>query len=1117
MAKWKIQHIVEEVGVKFRLQESALLRSEKFVPVANWGGSGSSKELAGLAHLVAWTDEDFCEIGEDYICVPHDQIAMLRDSVAYALQLPEIAPYTLNLQNNGTLDQPTFKFRATWLQQTGQPLLGAKRLGAFLSVGNNVYRVPEEIYQLLEATEAFNAASDQGEEARLYYWSLVQELLPDETARSIKTDGYIQSTRIAHAAAFSLDFKTGVDGFTVEPILFSSKIANKSVAESDSDESIAISDDDRVLPDVQHEVFAEKRFAQFDECQARYALGDGWYVVIDAEAQAALNIVRKIQKSDREKRRQFARNPRAFLRKELGDSFDEATLERLFIETSEYSDRVSDVGLWEKTVLPWVQKSNDPWLPEKFGLKIGESYINVEPVDVPRLREMAQEAVAQGQQYFLWGDVDIPASGETLQAIQSLVGLEKPEASEEPGVEGSDPAENGGELPPGPIVLVVDQNLNEVEYTRTLTRRAEQVEDEVPVTLKSTLKNHQVEGLRWLKESWASGSSGILLADDMGLGKTLQALTFLAWLRERMEKRQITRGPILMVAPVGLLKNWREEVDLHFHLPGLGNELIAYGPDLKALRAEGGREIDTGEATLNTQEMQRADWVLTTYETLRDYQHSFGSIRFSAIVYDEVQKIKTPGTLMTVAAQAMNGDFVLALTGTPVENRLADLWCIMDTLQPGALGGLRDFSARYEKDPTEEDLHSLKDHLMQGSDGAPACMLRRMKAGSLQGLPDKHEHVIEKTMPKAQADIYTEAINRAKNSNQKGAMLKALQDFRSISLHPTHPDQADPDNYIADSARLSATFDILDEISKQNHKALIFLESLDMQPVLAGLIQRRYRLPNQPMLISGKVSGAKRQDRVNEFQKARKGFDVIILSPRAGGVGLTLTAANHVIHLSRWWNPAVEDQCTDRVYRIGQDREVHVYYPLAIHPAFADSSFDLRLHSLLEKKRSLSREMLMPPIDPQDTANLYGQTVGTDSSSSDLPSDNSVLLDDIDAMEPIQFENWVLEQLKKNGFEISRTPRSYDGGGDGIAKSRRTGSKLIIQCKHTQSNTLCDEAAVTDLVRARTAYGGEGRKYLAITNARDFSKRAHKMAAEEKIRLVSRADLGSWPDMASDL
>jgi hypothetical protein len=132
-----------------------------------------------------------------------------------------------------------------------------------------------------------------------------------------------------------------------------------------------------------------------------------------------------------------------------------------------------------------------------------------------------------------------------------------------------------------------------------------------------------------------------------------------------------------------------------------------------------------------------------------------------------------------------------------------------------------------------------------------------------------------------------------------------------------------------------------------------------------------------PMIINGSVAGPERQKRVDTFQAGDNGFDVIILSPRAGGVGLTLTAANHVIHLSRWWNPAVEDQCTDRVYRIGQERDVHVYYLQAIHPEFGEQSFDRRLHNLLERKRALSREMLMPPLDPEnDARRLYEETVG---------------------------------------------------------------------------------------------------------------------------------------------
>jgi SNF2 family DNA or RNA helicase len=179
------------------------------------------------------------------------------------------------------------------------------------------------------------------------------------------------------------------------------------------------------------------------------------------------------------------------------------------------------------------------------------------------------------------------------------------------------------------------------------------------------------------------------------------------------------------------------------------------------------------------------------------------------------------------------------------------------------------------------------------------------------------------------------------------------------------------------SARLKASIQILDELHDRGEKALLFVEYLDLQEALIPYLQRRYDLPKPPLRISGSVSGTKRKQKVDEFQSRGQGeFDVMLLSPKAGGVGLTLTAANHVIHLSRWWNPAVEDQCTDRVYRIGQTKTVQVHIPLAIHPRFQEHSFDVNLHALLERKRELSRSVLAPSVaTDQDMAHLFASTV----------------------------------------------------------------------------------------------------------------------------------------------
>jgi hypothetical protein len=287
--------------------------------------------------------------------------------------------------------------------------------------------------------------------------------------------------------------------------------------------------------------------------------------------------------------------------------------------------------------------------------------------------------------------------------------------------------------------------------------------------------------------------------------------------------------------------------------------------------------------------------------------------------------------------------------------------------------------------------------------------------------------------------------------------------------------QDDPTNYndfIASSARLQATFAILDDIHKREEKALIFVEYLKMQSILSEIIGRRYN--RKVMIINGAVSGAKRKARIDEFQREKTGFDVMILSPKAGGVGLNLTAATHVIHLSRWWNPAVEDQCSDRAYRIGQTKPVTIHYPLAIHPEYGrDYSFDKKLHDLLEKKRRLSHTLLAPPAGTEaDIEWLYAHSVErrSESSNENQYSDDEILprekdnvdLERIDLMEPIEFENWVLKQFSIGGYETKTTLISGDAGADGLAIAPPGSGKphIILQCKHTQRDTKITDKAV---------------------------------------------------------
>lgn len=257
---------------------------------------------------------------------------------------------------------------------------------------------------------------------------------------------------------------------------------------------------------------------------------------------------------------------------------------------------------------------------------------------------------------------------------------------------------------------------------------------------------------------------------------------------------------------------------------------------------------------------------------------------------------------------------------------------------------------------------------------------KRLKDDCLPGLPAKHIHPLPLAMPRPQAEAYERVIQRAmaaRGTGKRGHMLEILHMLRGVSLHPYAPEDA-TGSYFEESARLQATFETLDAIKAKGEKALIFCESLAMQALLAAEIRRRYDLGHDVLRIHGGVTGDARQAAVEQFQRRPSGFDVMILSPKAGGVGLTLTAANHVIHLSRWWNPAVEDQATDRVFRIGQARDVHVYLPQSLHPdpAIGPTSFDLKLDALMTRKRELSRGLLIPGEDEADTSTLFEDVLG---------------------------------------------------------------------------------------------------------------------------------------------
>ncbi|WP_066462956.1 DEAD/DEAH box helicase [Sanguibacter suarezii] len=510
---------------------------------------------------------------------------------------------------------------------------------------------------------------------------------------------------------------------------------------------------------------------------------------------------------------------------------------------------------------------------------------------------------------------------------------------------------------------------------------------------------HQVAGADWMTGMMQSALSsaagdpsriqGALLADDMGLGKTYMTLVALAEVHRAQLAHERTPRPMLAVMPVALLENWLQEVTATFgtaHGP-FDDIVVLQGRGLADYRLRGAaRETAASEDDLDAAGMVRADrihatlrigesWgearldrpgilVLTTYDTLRRYQVSLGLVDWGVVVFDEAQATKNPEILATRAAKGLKARFKLLVTGTPVENSLRDFWSLIDTAQPGLLGSWASFHQTWVVPMAEA---TPEEHQRLGRELRAAVgdfMLRRVKEDHLMDLPAKRIHEYPQVMPMIQSQAYDDVLAAHRGRVAvKGSALKTLHELGAVSLHPgllagQLPRTAD---CLDESARTLVTVRIiLDAVRAENEKAIVFAKSKEIQRALALWLLDRYDLRVDVVNGDTAATGGSCDTRMGKIRtfEAREGFNVIIMSPLAAGVGLTVVGANHAIHLERHWNPAKEAQATDRIHRIGQKREVHVHYPMAIHPDI--ESFDVKLDKLLRTKVALKDAVVVP-------------------------------------------------------------------------------------------------------------------------------------------------------------
>ncbi|MBK1720138.1 SNF2-related protein [Thiocystis violacea] len=1119
----KIRYAVtrDDAGWRFDLirRQGILFAKDEVLAFADWPKAARSHP--GVALLLSLMDSEEAQRDGEAIRLPHATVAGLSRAETIQIGLPPMAPFTLFLSHDAPIGDIGFALRIEWFQRDGSPLFGLQRQGTALTVGTKPYLILDPLYSALEAIVAVNAASGdaspEGLDRRMVAYADFKQHLTRLTG-DLRADDYLRGLTIHHATGLGIDLEPGSDTAPFLPTLYGDQPVDATTAENEDREPIR----EPLLPQHQADRFQERFVGQ--GARRHFTLGNGVYTILDAPVAAALEVLVRVNHADAATRQAFRADPLSFLTPALeaagSDGGIICDLRGYGERVSGYGERVIGVGPWVPPKLSFPLAVSRDWFPDEevevFTIAIpGEAPLVIRGEEIDRLQDQVTQAQQSGATLCDFNGRDLSLTNDLVTTIQGLAGR-----ITSPAPKQTTPDESSAT----PRQAAITQD-NEELLTFLAERQQQRCNASVglPASLRTTPKPHQESGIAWLQAGYLAGAPGLLLADDMGLGKTYQVLAFLRWLRDTRPSHARTREPFLVVAPKTLLGNWIEELEFHLGAGALGQELRVFEKGLAALKRIQAKGNDTtlGQQTLDVARIENADFVLTTYETLRDYHLSFGKVRFAVIVYDEAQKLKNPTSLMNRGAKAQQGQFVLAMTGTPIENSVLDLWTLLDIAWPGFLAlSAKDFLKQYGN----QDLAArerLKQRLIEPSQGPdqrsdiPPILLRRFKQDTLEGLPTRRVEAPQALMPPVQQLAY-DAIRTAIRTQARSA-LEGLQQLRAISLHPQlgqRPESAQEDaNFIAASARFTLLFQILDQIHAHREKALIFVELREAQRALYDLIQRRYQLTApQPETING-ATVAQVRDRIRRDFQQRPGFDVLILGPKAAGFGLTLTAANHVVHLNRWWNPAVEDQCSDRVYRIGATKPVTIYLPQAIHPELGEQSFDSLLHALLEEKRSLSREIVVPvQFNDRDFRRLFERSLGEGETNVSAH---------LDGMDWREFECWVAEELKHVGFSIKITSGQGDGGVDviGITPDSR-GRALFIQCKHTGHGAAgaVGEQGVLDLLRARIKHSHIDANpiLIAVTNGR-FSLKAEHLAQEHGVKLFDSFQLLALGHKLADL
>ncbi len=460
-------------------------------------------------------------------------------------------------------------------------------------------------------------------------------------------------------------------------------------------------------------------------------------------------------------------------------------------------------------------------------------------------------------------------------------------------------------------------------FAKVISNFTKVEEIDLPKALSGTLRPYQEIGFRWLYTNVNKGF-GCCIADDMGLGKTIQVISLILKLKEEEKLKK----PVVVICPTTLLGNWEREFE-------------NFAPNLDVYTYHGFNRAFTVEC----------DVILTTYAILRIDIEEFKKHNWNLVIIDEAQNIKNPNTSQTQAVKSIKADMKIAMTGTPVENRLSELWSIFDFINKGYLGSINDFGKNYSV-PIERFKETQRAEKLKRA--ISPFMLRRLKTDKMiiSDLPEKV--VLDEFcyLTKPQAALYERVLNQSMQEvqsagagiNRRGAIFKLITSLKQVCNHPYHY-LKHGDMGRGASGKTEKLMSILTNILDNDEKVLIFTQYKEMGSILEKIIADEFN--TNPLFFHGSLNVKAREEMIKEFSEEinRK---IMILSLKAGGLGLNLTSASNVIHYDLWWNPAVEDQATDRTYRIGQDKNVMVHRFITL------STFEEKIDKIIKDKRELA-------------------------------------------------------------------------------------------------------------------------------------------------------------------